>query len=155
MENKWVTCKEVIAPFVTSIKVYLPLGDYTNTTKQHTITTTTLTNDLGSYPHYNKNVRYILPISQGSYITTYEEGHDICAGSLMDNPYGKCNKPKLTICDSTQQDVQPILRPTILSTWKLSYIIFSGHNRLEWIAPKPANKLYLRAKVCNFIDLKD
>jgi hypothetical protein len=47
MENKWVTCNDVIAPFVTSIKIYLPLGDYKDVQKQHTITTTTITNDLG------------------------------------------------------------------------------------------------------------
>ena len=47
MENKWVTCDEVIAPFVTSIKVFLPLGDYENVRKEHTITTTIITNDLG------------------------------------------------------------------------------------------------------------
>jgi hypothetical protein len=38
---------DVIAPFVTSIKIYLPLGDYKDVQKQRTITTTTITNDLG------------------------------------------------------------------------------------------------------------
>ncbi|XP_028406176.1 uncharacterized protein LOC114528698 [Dendronephthya gigantea] len=148
-DNKWITCEEVTAPFVSSIKVYLPLGDYSGVQERHTVTTTTIASDLGSFAHYNKDIRYLLPTTHTSFITTYEKGHRNCPfGKEMADPYGLCETIP-NICDNTDHDLTStvLLRPTILSSWKLSYSVMSGSNRVDWIAPKPATKLYFLAKV--------
>lgn len=145
-ENKWITCNDLIAPFVTSIKIYLPLKNYNR--KDHTITRTMLTNEEGSFAAYDSGFRYILPKTKGNYATTYEQDYNSCPiGEEMKNPYGACAKlPGL--CDSTKQNYEPILRPTILSTWKLAYHVSSGSRQLEWEAPNPATNLYVKVKVC-------
>ncbi len=95
----------------------------------------------------------MLPSTHGSYVTTYEEGYHNCpTGREIPDPYGLCERiPKL--CDNTEHDVTStvLIRPTILSTWKLSYSVASGAKRVEWIAPKPAGDLYILAKVYDFL----
>lgn len=104
---------------------------------------------LGSFSHYNNDIRYLLPTSHSSFLTTYEEGHRNCpSGREMADPYGLCESIP-NICDNTDHDLTStvLLRPTILSSWKLSYTVQSGSAILDWIAPKPATELYFPAKV--------
>lgn len=146
----WLARGEILAPFVESFKLYLPLKEYKRgSEKQHSRTRIQLTSVAGSAFTENPEVVYNLPFEHSDYITIYSEGFDRCPnGREISNPYSLCNNlPK--ICD-TNTRVPPLMRsimPTILSTWRLRYTIESGDRDLTWNAPNPATNLLIIGKV--------
>ena len=146
----WLARGEMLAPFVESFKLYLPLKEYkTGNEKQHSRTRVVLTSVAGSSFSETAEVVYNVPFADSNYITTYTEGFNRCPnGREMSNPYSLCdNLPN--ICD-TNTRVPPItnaIMPTILSTWKLSYTVETGEQDLTWNAPNPATNLLIIGKV--------
>ena len=146
----WLARREILAPFVESFKLYLPLKEYkTGREKQYSRTRIQLTSVAGSSFSENSDVVYSLPFEHSNYLTKYTEGYNRCPnGKEITNPYSLCNNlPK--ICD-TNTRVPPLTKsimPTILSTWKLSYTVESGESNLPWNAPDPATDLLIVGKV--------
>ena len=145
----WLTSEETLAPFVASFKLYLPLKSYgTETNKRYSKTRIQLTSIAGSSVG-TSGVVYNLPLEHSHYVTIYEEGYDqsrCSRGKEIVNPYSLCDNLPL-ICDTMTRVPGSRIMPTILSTWKLSYSVESGHENLKWDAPNPATDLLIIGKV--------
>ncbi|KAJ7382193.1 hypothetical protein OS493_036524 [Desmophyllum pertusum] len=146
----WLARDEILAPFVESFELYLPLKEYkTGSEKRHSRTRITLNSIAGSSFSETTKVTYNVPFEHSNYITVYTEGYDRCPRDKeTPNPYSLCNNLP-TICDTTDR-VPPItkgLMPTILSTWKISYTVETGETDLDWNAPNPATNLLLIGSV--------
>ena len=146
----WLSSRETLAPFVASFKLYLPLRNYNNEgAKQHSKTRITLTSIAGSRVDETSGVVYNLPLEHSSYMTLYEEGYDPAKcprGKEIINPYSLCDNLPL-ICDTVTRVPASVIMPTVLSTWKLSLSVETGHVNLQWDAPRPATDLLVIAKV--------
>ena len=149
-KHNWLARGEIVAPYVESFKLYLPLKEYkTGSEKQYSRTRIDLTSVAGSSFTETSEVVYNVPFDHSNYLTIYTQGYDRCpSGKEILNPYSLCdNLPK--ICDSNTR-VPPITKtimPTILSTWKLTYTVESGERDLIWDAPNPATNLMIIGKV--------
>lgn len=146
----WLSSGETLAPFVASFKLYLPLRNYhTSGPKQHYKTHIKLTSIAGSRVDETSGVIYNLPLEHSDYMTLYEEGYDPAKcprGKEIMNPYSLCDNLPL-MCDTMTRVPGSIIMPTILSTWKLSLFVETGHLNLHWDAPRPATDLHIIAKV--------
>lgn len=146
----WLSRGETRAPFVASFKLYLPLRNYnTEGSKQHSKTRIKLASIAGSRVNTSSAVVYNVPLEHSSYMTLYEEGYDPAKcprGKEIMNPYSLCDNLPL-ICDTMTRVPGSVIMPTILSTWKLSLSVETGHVNLHWDAPRPATNLLIIAKV--------
>ena len=149
-KHNWLARGEIVAPYVESFKLYLPLKEYkTGSKEEYSRTRIDLTSVGGSSFSETSEVVYNVPFDHSNYLTIYSQGYDRCpSGKEIPNPYSLCdNLPK--ICDSNTR-VPPITKtimPTILTTWKLSYTMESGERDLTWDAPNPATNLMIVGKV--------
>ena len=147
----WLGRGDTLAPFVESLKLYLPLKRYKRKkkTRRATKTRIQLISIAGSLISDTSDVVYNIPLEHSNFLTIYYQGHTSsqCSnGKEIQNPYSLCNNlPKL--CDTITRVPQESLMPTILSTWKLSYTMESGHKDVQWKAPNPATNLLIVAKV--------
>lgn len=146
----WLSSGETLAPFVASFKLYLPLRHYqTEGPKHHSKTHIKLTSIAGSRLDETSGVVYNLPLEHSAYMTLYEQDYDPAKcprGKEIMNPYSLCDNLPL-ICDTMTRVPGSLIMPTILSTWKLSLFVETGHVSLQWDAPKPATDLHIIAKV--------
>lgn len=147
-EFNWLSSDETLAPFVASFKLYLPLSHYTSG-RRHSKTHIKLTSIAGSRVDETSGIVYNLPLEDSHYITLYEEGYDPARcprGKEIMNPYSLCDNLPL-ICDTITRVPGSVIMPTILSTWRLRLSVESGHETLQWDAPRPATNLLIIAKV--------
>ena len=147
----WLTSGEIIAPFVESFKIYLPLEDYAvlTTRTKHYKTRIQLTAKEGSFVDETSKLKYVLPLENSEYVTVYEEGYDPAkcpTGKEIANPYSLCDNLPF-ICDTTSRVSKSRVMPTILSRWDLSLSVESGAKRLNWHELHPATNLLVIAKV--------
>lgn len=138
-----------VVPFVQSFKLYLPRKTYDSNSNTYSKTHIRLTS-IASSAVGKGDVAYNLPIEHSQYLTAYSEGFNPSrcpSGGNIANPYSLCdNLPN--ICDTTTRVVGTSLMPTILSTWKLTYLTeTSTIQKLSWDAPDPATNLLVVAKV--------
>lgn len=131
MTNNWIGCKDVLSPIVKSIKVYLPLRNYNST--QHTVTETTMATALGSFVHYKKDVRYLLPKNKGVFNAKYEEN------------FGRGN------CDSEQVQVSCTTRKYVSFTSVCYFYIYPPGRKST---KQPGVKLTCFDVVVNFCEVE-
>ena len=146
----WLARGEVLAPFVQSFKLYLPLKEYkTGNDKEHSRTRIELASVAGSAFAGNPEVVYNLPFEDSQYVSLYTEGFDRCPSQKeIANPYSLCNNLP-SICDTITRvpTIFETIMPTILSTWQVKFTKESGDEDLAWDAPNPATNLLIIAKV--------
>ena len=145
----WLASDEPVAPFVQSFKLYLPHKTYRRGSDRRYSKTRVRLTSIASSAVSAGNVVYNLPLEHSHYLTAYSEGFNPSrcpSGREIANPYSLCgNLPN--ICDTITRVPGTSILPTILSTWRLSYVIDSSTQELEWDAPDPATNLLLIAKV--------
>lgn len=146
----WLASDETTAPFVQSFKLYLPHKSYlSGGEKRYSKTRVRLTSIAGSAVSTKSDVVYNLPLEHSHYLTAYSEGFNPSRcpnGREIANPYSLCNNLP-NICDTITRVPGTSIMPTILSTWRLRYIIESSTEELEWDAPDPATNFLIAAKV--------
>lgn len=146
----WLSSDETLAPFVASFKLYLPLRTYRNKKRRdYTKTSLEIVSTAGSRIDGNQDVLYNLPLEHSIYATIYEEGYDSAKcprGKEIMNPYSLCDNLPL-LCDTMTRVPGSLIMPTILSTWKVTCTVQSGHINKRWNAPRPATDMHLVAKV--------
>lgn len=144
----WLSSDETFAPFVASFKLYLPLSHYAGE-RRHSKTHVELTSIAGSRVDEDSGIVYNVPLQDSHYVTMYEEGYDSARcprGKEIMNPYSLCDNLPL-ICDTMTRVPGSVIMPTILSTWRLRLSVETGHENLQWDAPRPATNLLIIAKV--------
>lgn len=143
----WLTSGEAKAPFVESIKLYLPRKTFSHGLNLRT--TVKMTSIGANRVDISSNTDYDLPLRHSHFYTTYSEGLRRCPiGKVIDNPYSLCgNLDK--ICDSTINVPGDTMMPTVLTTWKLEYETRERNNSNDlhtWDVPKPTTNLLVIGK---------
>ena len=147
----WLTNNEELPPFVESFKIYLPVKDYSvvQDRTKHSKTRIKVRSSGSSCVDDNCSLRYVVPIEDNQYVTTYEQGYDPAKcprDKEILNPYSLCdNLPYL--CDTTTRVQKTSIMPIILSSWDISVSVESGDEVLAWDVPDPATDFLLIAKV--------
>lgn len=148
-QYNWLAPDETTAPFVQSFKLYLPHKTYGGSEERYSKTRVRLTSIAGSAVSTESDVVYYLPLEHSHYLTAYSEGFNPSRcpnGRETANPYSLCkNLPN--ICDTITRIPGTSIMPTTLSTWRLSYVIESSTEELDWDAPDPATNLLVIARV--------